>query len=1040
MNTLQHIAISASAGSGKTFQLTNRFIYLLHLTEKPERIIALTFTRTAAGEFFQNIIEKLCDAAEDSNAADALSKSLNIEADSNRYHELLRLLIRSMHRLNLQTLDSFFFRIVSAFSLELGLTGSLNLLDESSEPRVRNEVRDRIVHSPSELSNELNEFWHAFKQATYGKEERSVERIISEFIQKQYALFLDSPERELWGQTHTIWNGACPWQVDKAPDWDVLADQLRGAIPEGLGKAQQNDFESTAKAVENYGAKETLNTLLKNAFVEAANIFNGAATIKVRKALELPSATCAALADCLRAIAWHHLKRSLENTQGVHRILQAYHENYDRLVRRPGRLAFADLTNLLSPKNTDSPMGSVDPMMRELMDFRLDGQYDHWLFDEFQDTSRPQWSVVENLIDEIVQDPSGQRSFYYVGDTKQCLYLWRNSDDRLFHDIQKQYPNIERRPLSVSWRSAQPILDAVNDVFSDNAAIAEHFSADTAARWKRAWQTHAASEKTKALSGFACWLKAEKSDAPDRNQLILQILEDLKPLERGMTVGVLTRNNKNANAIADFLRENTSGMAVHTGSAVRPGTDNSAGTALLAMLRLAAHPGDAHARGMLQLIDCSSDGASLLQAVETLRHTLLTESSEHAVRQAAAAIIEHLDDDDARHRQRLDQLVNKARGFDKEEQRNIDGLHNYLKDSSSGEQPAQNTIIVETVHKSKGLEYDVVILINEDKTVRAEREISPLLNTEGEAEWIMEPVKKEIMEADPALSPFLEQSESQRGFGNLCTLYVAMTRAKRALYMISDFDRVSKGSTVNFLRDTLGDTATQTDLFQIQNSTLDVERSTFNYPMLWSTGDPKWFETYEAAETPAAQNQIEESTPPFKPAHPRLQLARPSTAKAFKREPAHAFRIDNTATKFGSQVHDAFEAIEWLNETQEAVSPLLEKCFESAEIRAAFTKPSTPCTVWRERAFSYVEGDQFHNGIFDRVVIHLDLAGAMTHAEIIDFKTDKIHKSNTIEQAIEHHRPQLEAYRTALSKILRIQPAQIDLKLLFTSEPSLVKL
>ena len=59
MNTIKNIAISASAGSGKTYSLTNRFIYLLHLNERPDRIIALTFTRTAAGEFFQNIIQKL---------------------------------------------------------------------------------------------------------------------------------------------------------------------------------------------------------------------------------------------------------------------------------------------------------------------------------------------------------------------------------------------------------------------------------------------------------------------------------------------------------------------------------------------------------------------------------------------------------------------------------------------------------------------------------------------------------------------------------------------------------------------------------------------------------------------------------------------------------------------------------------------------------------------------------------------------------------------------------------------------------------------
>ncbi len=1045
MNSLQHIAISASAGSGKTYQLTNRFIYLLHLAEKPERIIALTFTRTAAGEFFQKIIEKLCDAAEYPAKAAGLSKELHISADCTRYHHLLQLLIRSMHRLNLQTLDSFFFRVVSAFALELGLSGSLNLLDESSEPRVRNEVRDSIVHRQGELSTELNEFWHAFKQATYGEEKRSVEGVVSDFIEQLYALYLEAPDGKLWGQADAIWPAGCPWQFSGNPDWQQLADKLRANLPEGLNKSQQNDFESAAKKIETYPVDEDLNTLLKNAFAVASDILSGSATIKVRKELHLSGPACHALADCLRSIVWHHLKRSLENTQGVHRILQAYHENYDRLVRRPGRLAFSDLTHLLSPDSEGSPMGSVDPFTRQLMDFRLDGQFDHWLFDEFQDTSRPQWEVVANLIDEIVQDASGQRSFFYVGDTKQCLYLWRNSDDRLFHDIRANYPSINSQPLSVSWRSAPPILDAVNDVFSDNAAIAESFSADAASRWARAWQPHAASPATAGLSGFACWLKAKKDDSPDRSELILKILQDLNPIERGMSVGVLVRKNADANEVAEFLRENSS-FPVHTGSAIQPAVDNAAGAALLSLLRLAAHPGDAHARGHLELIDVSTTGTSLVEAANELRTRLFSESSEAAVRWAAEQIETHLTEHDTRHRERLDRLVAKARAFDGEERRDIDGLYHFLKNSHSGECPAGDAVIIETIHKSKGLEYDVVILVNEDKTVRSERRISPLLDSTGKAEWIMEPVKKELMQADPVLEQFLEQSESQNGFGNLCTLYVAMTRAKRGLYMISDLERVSQGSTVGFLRDCLGDEAIDTELFPKSN-----------YPMLWSTGAPDWYEAFECTiPTPAASTGQATTIPDFDPAHPRLQLARPSKGKPIQQNMGKVFDLSEQATDFGTRVHDAFEQIEWLeapahtgdrqmqmtlepegNAPGQAVAETLATCFENSDIRALFTRPDTRCTVWRERAFTYVEGYQFHNGVFDRVHLHQDADGQILRAEIIDFKTDRIHKSNSIEQATEHHRPQLEAYRKALSKILGIEESRIELKLLFTDIPRL---
>ena len=74
MNTapthIPHELIRASAGSGKTYQLTNRFIRLLYHGQSPERIIALTFTRKAAGEFFKGILTKLADASEDAKIAE----------------------------------------------------------------------------------------------------------------------------------------------------------------------------------------------------------------------------------------------------------------------------------------------------------------------------------------------------------------------------------------------------------------------------------------------------------------------------------------------------------------------------------------------------------------------------------------------------------------------------------------------------------------------------------------------------------------------------------------------------------------------------------------------------------------------------------------------------------------------------------------------------------------------------------------------------------------------------------------------------------
>ena len=472
---------------------------------------------------------------------------------------------------------------------------------------------------------------------------------------------------------------------------------------------------------------------------------------------------------------------------------------------------------------------------------------------------------------------------------------------------------------------------------------------------------------------------------------------------------------------------------------------------------VAAHPGDMSARGYLNLIDISTQGPKLAESAESLRTYLFSKGHESAVHWAVERIIQHLPDNDIRHRERLYQLVDQARLFDKEINRDIDGLIQFLKTSSSDDPCSENAVVVETIHKSKGLEYDVVIYVNEDKTSRTETDISPVMNENSQTAWILQPIRKEFMQADPALRQLLEQTTSQRDFGNLCTLYVAMTRAKRSLYMISDLERTYKTSTVHFLKQVLGSESQLIELFPAQNtpldvqhsmsdvqrSTFDVQRSTFKYPVLWSTGDPNWYESFEPP-TPETPKKTRVTTQSFQPIHPRLELTRPSSQESRLISAARYFDIEQASDNFGTQVHNAFEQIEWLEDIpsniDETVRQTLIQCFKQAEIRALFTRPSIPTIVWRERAFSYVEGNRFVNGIFDRVVVYPDANGAFTRAEIIDFKTDRIHVSRTLEQAVEHHRPQLEAYRQALVNILQMETASIELKLLFTNVPKLVQL
>ncbi|MDY7110053.1 MAG: UvrD-helicase domain-containing protein [Planctomycetota bacterium] len=117
-----HLSILASAGAGKTYQLTSRYLALLASGAGPGTILASTFTRLAAGEIRDRVLLRLAQAADDDDQRRALAadiKTARLGQDDVR--ALLRALTRNLHRLQMRTLDSFFASVVRSFAIELGL-------------------------------------------------------------------------------------------------------------------------------------------------------------------------------------------------------------------------------------------------------------------------------------------------------------------------------------------------------------------------------------------------------------------------------------------------------------------------------------------------------------------------------------------------------------------------------------------------------------------------------------------------------------------------------------------------------------------------------------------------------------------------------------------------------------------------------------------------------------------------------------------------------------------------------------------------------
>jgi ATP-dependent helicase/nuclease subunit A len=151
------------------------------------------------------------------------------------------------------------------------------------------------------------------------------------------------------------------------------------------------------------------------------------------------------------------------------------------------------------------------------------------------------------------------------------------------------------------------------------------------------------------------------------------------------------------------------------------------------------------------------------------------------------------------------------------------------------------------------------------------------------------------------------------------------------------------------------------------------------------------------------------------------------------------------AMRFGSAVHAVFECIEWWNdeakakveslrESETEAVEVVEKCLKTEEIAALFQHDGDEAAVWRERAFELVMEEEICSGVFDRVVVHDG------HAEVIDFKTDRVKSEADITEAVERHREQMEWYRRVLTQLTVLPGARTTCRLLFTHPRRVVTL
>lgn len=1061
--------IEASAGSGKTYALTNRFIKLMAFGVEPEKIVALTFTRKAAGEFFDAILQKLADAAEDEGKAKSLGKELDCpEFQREDFLRLLKQLVRTMHQLSLGTLDSFFVRVVGAFPLEFGLGGDFSVIaDDSQIEQLRTRIRDRVFREALATKDGLANFLEAFKQATFGLEDNRFSANLDRFIKDHQGLYLEVPDGARWGKAAAIWPDG---SFSASGAGDSAVNQAVARLEEVVSGLEQNEkqldrwrlFFDQARGTTACTPLPKPVDYIMNAFLNVVDdLRDGHAKVTVeRRKVELDAAACQAALDYVEAMLAREIAVKLTSTQGLWRIINAYEKCYDDNIRRRGQLQFDDVVRIVARGGVLSSDGGQG--MGLDLAYRLDAKFDHWLLDEFQDTSRIQWKAISGLIDEVVQDSEGRRSYFQVGDTKQSIYGWRGGDPNLFGEILERYRRaLDVRSLTVSYRSCPQVVETVNQVFNNSRALKTLLPAKAVDAFH--FEEHSCSSQTSELQGYVGLWHPDVDSATTEQVLdvVVATIREVDPLTRGLSCAVLCRGKEMVRQVMDHLRASGIGE-VSGGTKPCVATDNPVTLAMLSLIKLTGHPGDGFAFGHLKMTPIGewieregmTKGDLVMEGLSTI-HSLgfegLVELWGQRMNEGG-----HLQDAFAHHRWRA--LQEMARYYDDTGERSVDGFLHYAEGYQMQEESGKNAIQVMTIHRSKGLGFDVVILpeLEGGKSLTL---VDSGLTKGGDEEnpWVLDMPKKEYQKLDAVLAANLDEKEADSGFESLCVLYVAMTRAKRGLYLLSA-ERKKTSIALNFL------TVLDATLGELDGDEEKTQTVVGDEPVRisYESGGRRWYEDIPCGSGDAVEEGgggeegigIELGPNPHRARHRSASEQEPRY-----RDAGQLFSpAGSAAREYGNEMHAVFEQIEWVEEGQDLTKMLagiqvkeeiaedVRECLQTPGVRALFTRPGGAegeqrlrFEVWREKAFESVIDDMWVSGVFDRVVLARDReTGKVSRADIIDYKTSRVEEGEEVDAEAERHRSQMEAYREALANLTGLAAEKISCQLVFT-RPRVVK-
>lgn len=982
-----HMMVLASAGSGKTYQLSNRIIGYIAMGVDPASMVALTFTRKAAGEFTDAILSKLARACLDPQRAAQLRQDFS---DSGKnlgdidFLHILESLITALPRMTLGTMDGFFTKVVKAFPLELGISATSFQLIEGAEAEI---VRQNLLQSllQQELKpEEAERFYQAFRKTLMGQECITVRSRIDDYTSQWHQHWMSGGDRLEWGPEHLAGGGGIESWMRQRLDFAQRIEQAMDHITFTHG-SQKNSWLKMAQTIAEHSTGSGImgkgNTLLQRFIDLTAAAADGDQVLKSHKEFTIPADVFALIRQALLCAAQAEMASACASTRAVAEVIALFDQVWERRLRRKGKFGFSDV----KAKMSEWSLQEDKRLMRESLDYRLDAKYQHWLLDEFQDTSRLDWHGLSPLIDEAMTGDDS--SVFLVGDKKQAIYAWRGGDVGLFDELRHHYgSHLHIGTMKESHRSAAEVLALVNRVCGNLNAMKRLYPT-AARRWE--WEDHIPAKTS--LRGHARVECIEENEDKDARLLrLVAILHEVGIGRKALSCGVLVRTNAELTRVADFLRHH--GFRVIEEGQRAPARDNPIGVTIHQCLRWLADPSDSFAEEVLRM--------SLLWPILQEKfgphawnecHSLI---ARHGIAGLIADLIEPLWpslSDFGRHR--CDDLLSALRAVDASGTASAKVAAQVLETLVVAQSPGTAEVQVLTIHKSKGLGFDVVVLPLLPSASIPDAKNFDIARTDS---WICKTPPLWTRQLLPPIREVEQQWRDQQHYEAMCVLYVALTRAKRGLYVL------------------------------LEEKSLKEENNSLTQWLLDSCPGEGGV-IFESGSI-ACFADIEESTP-TPPAPP--PVLGPAVLKRRGRTASHAAEGPSGALLYGTAMHALMESITWLDEqpftATGEMAASLHSLLAREDWRACLEKRQRPIQLQREVPVEGMIDGTWVRGVIDRLHILRDETNAITRVEILDYKTDRVTDPEELRQ---RHTAQLHTYRHLIARALDVSESHISCLLL----------